>query len=436
MSEINKTPTYNLKVVIQETGLKADTLRAWERRYGLPNPQRTAGGHRLYSQYDIEMIKWLMTRQEEGLRINHAVELWRSFEQAEQDPFQEMPIQDRTPVRPDVTGKVVEEIRADWVEACLAFDEERAENILAQAFARYPIETVCLEVLTAGLSEVGRLWYTGKGSVQQEHFASAMAIRRLNALLAAAPAPSRKGKILSACPPGEDHIYPLLLITLFLRLRGWDVVYLGANVPIDKLDAAIQSTKASLMVSSAQQLHAAAELFEVAAYLQKEQVPLAYGGLIFTQLPELNEFIPGHFLGNSLTGAVQAIEQLVLNPPEIKPETRVPPEYEQAADHFKEMEPVIAAELWSQFQHNGMQLQHLEAANRFLGQDIQAALILGDMNLLKHEIDWLTGLLGSHNISIEYLPKYLSLYKQAVDKNLDERGQPVKDWLDLVVNKS
>ena len=92
-------------------------------------------------------------------------------------------------------------------------------------------------MLTAGLSEIGKLWYTGKGSVQQEHFASAMAIRRLDALLAAAPTPFRKGKILSACPPGEDHIYPLLLITLFLRLRGWDVVYLGANVPTDKLDA-------------------------------------------------------------------------------------------------------------------------------------------------------------------------------------------------------
>jgi hypothetical protein len=83
-----------------------------------------------------------------------------------------------------------------------------------------------------------------------------------------------------------------------------------------------------------------------------------------------------------------------------------------------------------------MQLQHLEVANHFLGQDIQAGLRLGDMNLLKHEIDWLTGLLGSHDISIEYLPKYLSLYKQVVDKNLDERGQPVKDWLDLVVNES
>ncbi len=52
---LSTTPAYNLKVVLKETGLAADTLRAWERRYGLPMPQRTAGGHRLYSQRDIEI---------------------------------------------------------------------------------------------------------------------------------------------------------------------------------------------------------------------------------------------------------------------------------------------------------------------------------------------------------------------------------------------
>ena len=69
------TPAFNLKVVLKETGLAADTLRAWERRYGLPAPNRTAGGHRLYSQRDIETIKWLMKRQEEGLSISRAVEI-------------------------------------------------------------------------------------------------------------------------------------------------------------------------------------------------------------------------------------------------------------------------------------------------------------------------------------------------------------------------
>ena len=91
MNKPRKTPAYNLKVVIRETGLKADTLRAWERRYGLPNPQRTAGGHRLYSQYDIEMIKWLIERQNEGLRINRAVQLWQSFEEQGKDPLEMMP---------------------------------------------------------------------------------------------------------------------------------------------------------------------------------------------------------------------------------------------------------------------------------------------------------------------------------------------------------
>ena len=68
-------PTFNLKVVVQETGLKPDTLRAWERRYGLPQPHRTPGGHRLYSQRDIDTLKWLVARQNEGMSISRAVKL-------------------------------------------------------------------------------------------------------------------------------------------------------------------------------------------------------------------------------------------------------------------------------------------------------------------------------------------------------------------------
>jgi hypothetical protein len=63
-------------------------------------------------------------------------------------------------------------------------------------------------------------------------------------------------------------------------------------------------------------------------------------------------------------------------------------------------------------------------------------LILGDMNLLMHEIEWLAGLLQTHDIPIEYLPKYLTLYKQAVEANLDQRGQPIIDWLETVVEES
>jgi DNA-binding transcriptional MerR regulator len=78
MATLSKNPIYNLSAVLRETGLKADLVRAWERRYNLPNPQRSAGGHRLYSQYDIETLKWLKEKQAQGLSISNAVELWRT----------------------------------------------------------------------------------------------------------------------------------------------------------------------------------------------------------------------------------------------------------------------------------------------------------------------------------------------------------------------
>src|SRR5512145_744383 len=87
MSTISHSPSYNLQAVLKETGLKADVLRAWERRYELPKPQRTPGGHRLYSEYDIETIKWLRARREEGLSISRAVELWKEIVHAGSDPI-------------------------------------------------------------------------------------------------------------------------------------------------------------------------------------------------------------------------------------------------------------------------------------------------------------------------------------------------------------
>ena len=79
-------PRFNLKAVVQQTGLKPDTLRAWERRYGLPTPERSSGGHRLYSKHDVDTLKWLIARQREGLSIKRAVELWRQVESEGRDP--------------------------------------------------------------------------------------------------------------------------------------------------------------------------------------------------------------------------------------------------------------------------------------------------------------------------------------------------------------
>ena len=436
MTKQNKTPTYNLKVVMRETGIKADTLRAWERRYGLPLPERTPGGHRLYSQLDIETIKWLQARQNEGMRINRAVDLWRRMKDSGQEPLNMLPIEEiETPFTSAglISGETLDAMKDNWIAACMAFDGSRAENILAQAFARYSLETVCLEILRKGLSEIGNLWYAGESTVQQEHFASSLAIRKLNALLAAAPAPARKDRILIGCPPGEDHIFSPLMLTLFLRHRGYDMIYLGANVPLAQLGKTVASTRPLQIIFAAQRLSTAASLYQVAQSLQEYKVLLSYGGLIFNLLPGLRERIPGYFLGETLEHAVHEIERLLTVQPETPIAEGASEIYQITQSQYLEKQPLIEAYLFEQFQNNGTHDQHLEIANKFLGVDINAGLILGDMEFLNAEMDWLKGYLENHNIPKDLLLKYLTFYKQALELNLSRAGEPIINWLDRVI---
>lgn len=181
-----RAPTFNLKAVVRQTGVKPDTLRAWERRYGLPQPGRSKGGHRLYSQRDVAIIKWLMARQQEGLSIKRAVELWRRLEAEGQDPLHAgATVGPRAALAPTpkAVGDAIARLRQAWMAACLDFDERRAEQALAEVFALYPPEMACVDVLQKGLAEMGDGWYQGEVSVQQEHFASELAMRRLEALM-------------------------------------------------------------------------------------------------------------------------------------------------------------------------------------------------------------------------------------------------------------
>ncbi|MBK8932026.1 MAG: MerR family transcriptional regulator [Chloroflexi bacterium] len=321
MISLSKIPTYNLKVVLQETDIKPDTLRAWERRYGLPEPERTQGKHRLYSDYDIAIIKWLISRQQEGMSISRAVKLWRNLEETGQDPLAKLLDQPKqlaeknnsttVPTPVNAMNTTMDDIRQKWVNACLNYDEATAEVALTQAFALYPPDTVCLEVLQKGLVHIGDLWYHNQATVQQEHFASALAMRRLNTLVTAAPPPNRPGKIIVACPADEHHIFAPMFLTLTLRYRGWETIYLGANVPLEYLENTITSTQPDLIVMTAQQLHTAASLYEVGEFLRQKGISLAFGGRIFSLTPALRNRISGHFLGEKLDTAVQAITTIL-----------------------------------------------------------------------------------------------------------------------------
>jgi MerR family transcriptional regulator, light-induced transcriptional regulator len=428
-------PAFNLKAVVRETGLKPDTIRAWERRYGVPQPRRTPGGHRLYSQRDIDLLKWMSARQHEGLSISRIVDLWKGLEAEGKDPLQVTShTLMRQPVQLGDMGELAN-LRQDWIQACLNFDEPRAEQMLTQAFALFPLNSVVLDVLLRGLAEIGEGWYRGEVAVQQEHFASVLAMRRLETLIAASPAPTRAERIVLACPPGEQHTVSLHVINLFLRRQGWEVIDLGANVPLDRLESVVTNLRPQLLIAAAQHLLTAQTLQPISLALARLKVPMAFGGIIFNRLPALRRHIAGHFLGeglSELTGAVQGILHAPWSLPAVIETSR---EYLTALEHYRERLPVIEADVLSILEPRAREMIRQAGADTYLAEYMSAALALGDINFLDSDLSWIRGLLSSHQLPDAALLGYLRAYRAAAQKQLDRRGTVIIEWFQQVLEE-
>lgn len=437
---VSTTPAFNLKVVLKETGLAADTLRAWERRYGLPVPQRTSGGHRLYSQRDIETIKWLMKRQSEGLSISRAVGMWNEQLASGADPLVDSlqsPLTSASPVftqshMPDTT---LESLRARWVEACMDFSEATAEQALNQAFSMFPVEAVCLDILQKGLSEIGDRWYENSATVQQEHFASGLAMRRLDSLLIASPAPTRNQILLVGCPPDEWHVFTSLLLALFLRRRGFPVIYLGANVPASRFADTVKNVKADLVILIAQQLVTAATLQTTALVLSKQKIPVAFGGRIFNLHPDSTNYISGYFLGLDLNLAVEEIE-LILRSKAIHHQPKAASqEYIAAHQAFISRRAQIELILEETLEPLSTEPDDIKTGTQFLGDNITAALQLGNMSHVSTEVDWLKTLLQAYETPPQQLIQFMRTYSKAVDQTINGQAKPMLDWFAAEIQK-
>lgn len=437
-------PTYNIRVVVQETGLNPRTIRTWERRYGLPLPLRATGGHRLYSQYDIDTLQWLIARQAEGLSIRNAAELWRAVEAKGENPLLSLalanvpvtPLQEPVPAivqsqAQNEAAGALPQLSGQWLTACLRLDRAMADETLTQAFARFSPEIVCTEVLGKALRLLGEGWVRGEVAIQQEHFASALAVRRLESLVAAMPSAIRAERILVCCAPEDQHVFSPLLLTFFLLRKGWDVLYLGANVPVEAVKQTIVQTKPKLVVIAAQRLYTAATLLDVAHALLPERI--GFGGMVFNQIPKLRMIIPGHFLGESLQSAVQNIQVLLTQAAPLPPPRRVALTDERALAHYQARRTLIESHVWGTFFATEKPTHQLMEINREMAQTIIAALKLGSMELLGNDMAYIEHLLVSYRLSREQLRDYLLAYYQAAKIHLGEPAGCIVDWLAQIV---
>jgi len=219
----------------KRAGVSPELLRAWEHRYGLLRPARSAGGLRLYSPADVERVALMQQHLAEGMAAAEAAAL------AVRDRIDEEAA--RTALRPAA-------IRDELAMALDAFDEPRAQAILDRLLALATVETLLAEVVMPYLQELGERWKRGEASVAQEHFAAGVLRGRLLGLARGWGLGLGPVAVL-ACLPGEQHDLGLIAFGLALRSQGWRIVYLGPDSPLDTVADVSDQLEPSLVALNA-----------------------------------------------------------------------------------------------------------------------------------------------------------------------------------------
>lgn len=235
---------YSMKKVSELLGIPAVTIRAWETRYRIIAPDRSMGGHRLYSDEDIRTLQWLKEQtQNNNMKISEAVRLLQRQDISADASREHTELQEP---KGDQYGEWVDKLYNRLIRFQTAEAHETADMI----FALFEFEEAFHRVLAPVMIRVGGEWEAGRVTVAQEHYASEFMLLRFNAFLRILPVRELLPKVLLFCPEGELHHLGLMLFGLFLRKRGIDIVYLGPNTPYEGIaDLMAQSRIHAVAVS-------------------------------------------------------------------------------------------------------------------------------------------------------------------------------------------
>ena len=227
-------PRLRIGELSRRVGVSPELLRAWETRYGLLRPERTAGGLRLFSEEDERRVHLMRKHIAAGLSASEAARLARSGEESA--------------VREGSASFA--EIQTALAHGLEALDEPMAQSALDQLFRAFALPFALSEVILPFLHQLGERWAAAETSIAHEHFASNVLGGRLRALSRGWGNGVGPRAVL-ACPPGERHELGLLCFGLALREHGWRITYLGAETPLREITDALGELVPSIVVLSA-----------------------------------------------------------------------------------------------------------------------------------------------------------------------------------------
>ncbi len=243
---------YTIKQAAARTGLRIPTVRAWERRYGVVQPSRTSAGYRLYDETSIARLV--------AMRYLVEVDGWRPSQAAARvlaagtdltalgggAPSTEL-TGPATASEASRSGSSVASVQA-FVTAAHRLDVPTMQRILDEGFAAQRFELAMDRIVFPALRTIGDAWSTGEIDVAVEHAASETVRRRLAQFFDATGHGERIPKVIVGLPPGSHHEIGAFAFAVAGRRVGLDVLYLGANVPVESWLRTVRETSAPAVV--------------------------------------------------------------------------------------------------------------------------------------------------------------------------------------------
>lgn len=222
---------HTIQSVAERTGLTPDVIRIWERRYQAVSPHRTAANQRLYSEDDVERLDLLKRVTDGGRRISAVANL--SNTELRDMLTQQPPSPSLPPLRGN--GSNGASLTSDAIDTILQLDPIRFEAVLNRAMLDLGSVGFMMQFAAPLMQTVGHLWRSGAVRTCQEHFASAQMRSFLGRYMLDANTDPQGPRIVMATLPGQAHELGATMAGVVAAQGGWNVIYLGPNVPIEEI---------------------------------------------------------------------------------------------------------------------------------------------------------------------------------------------------------
>lgn len=228
---------YKIKDLETLSGVKAHTIRIWEKRYNILSPDRTDTQIRLYTDEDLVILLNICILYKHGIKISHIANL--TFPQ----------IQEKVTSIQEVYQ--VEDSYEQLILALLTLDEELFRNTLGALIQEVGLSKTFTNHLVPFLDRIGIMWLVGSINPAQEHFISNLIRQKIIAEIDKLPiTQDDNNSVMLYLPEHEWHEISLLFYQFVLREKNIPTIYLGQSLPYDSLVLCFNQLKPKALVTS------------------------------------------------------------------------------------------------------------------------------------------------------------------------------------------